>query len=72
LTRGKRIVRLMKAERFIQTLLREWPYAFVYPSSGHRSHDLQPWTYHYNAIGHTPQRLIALPSLASDSTGATC
>jgi transposase InsO family protein len=25
-----------KAERFIQTLLREWAYAFIYPSSDHR------------------------------------
>jgi transposase InsO family protein len=37
-----------KAERFIQTLLREWAYAFVYPSSEHRSRELQPWMHHYN------------------------
>ena len=37
-----------KAERFIQTLLREWAYAFVYPSSKHRTDELQPWMYHYN------------------------
>ena len=37
-----------KAERFIQTLLREWAYAFVYPSSRHRTDELQPWMYHYN------------------------
>ena len=49
-----------KAERFIQTLLREWAYAFVYPSSGHRDRELQPWMYHYNfhrphsATSHLP------------------
>lgn len=49
-----------KAERFIQTLLREWAYAFVYPSSDHRAQELQPWMYHYNfhrphsATSHRP------------------
>jgi len=49
-----------KAERFIQTLLREWAYAFIYPSSEHRSHELQPWMFHYNfhrphsATSHRP------------------
>jgi transposase InsO family protein len=37
-----------KAERFIQTLLREWAYAFVYPTSNHRADELQPWMHHYN------------------------
>jgi len=37
-----------KAERFIQTLLREWAYAFVYPSSELRLRELQPWMHHYN------------------------
>ena len=37
-----------KAERFIQTLLREWAYAFVYPTSDHRTRELEPWMYHYN------------------------
>ncbi|WP_367065129.1 IS481 family transposase [Oryzisolibacter sp. LB2S] len=37
-----------KAERFIQTLLREWAYAFVYPSSELRARELAPWMYHYN------------------------
>ena len=37
-----------KAERFIQTLLREWADAFIYPSSEHRTRQLQPWMYHYN------------------------
>jgi transposase InsO family protein len=49
-----------KAERFIQTLLREWAYAFTYPSSEHRARELQPWMYHYNfhrphcATSHRP------------------
>ena len=49
-----------KAERFIQTLLREWAYAFTYPSSSHRDRQLQPWMYHYNfhrphsATSHRP------------------
>jgi len=49
-----------KAERFIQTLLREWAYAFVYPSSDHRTRELEPWMYHYNfqrphsAVSHRP------------------
>ena len=37
-----------KAERFIQTLLREWAYAYRYPSSRHRADELQPWMHHYN------------------------
>lgn len=41
-----------KAERFIQTLLREWAYAFIYPSSDHRARESQPWMYHYNFHRH--------------------
>jgi len=36
-----------KAERFIQTALREWAYAPAYPSSDHRAADL-PWLHRYN------------------------
>jgi transposase InsO family protein len=49
-----------KAERFIQTLLREWAYAFVYPTSQHRTNELEPWMHHYNfhrphaAVSHQP------------------
>jgi len=49
-----------KAERFIQTLLREWAYAYRYPSSQHRADELQPWMHHYNfhrphsAVSHRP------------------
>lgn len=37
-----------KAERFIQTLLKEWAYAYCYPTSQHRANELQPWMHHYN------------------------
>jgi transposase InsO family protein len=49
-----------KAERFIQTLLREWAYAFIYPNSDARASELAPWMYHYNfhrphsATSHRP------------------
>ena len=49
-----------KAERFIQTLLREWAYACRYPNSDTRTAELQPWMQHYNfhrpysATGHKP------------------
>ena len=37
-----------KAERFIQTSLREWAYARPYHSSAARSHAMQPWITDYN------------------------
>lgn len=37
-----------KAERFIQTALREWAYARAYPSSEHRKAHLPNWTHMYN------------------------
>jgi transposase InsO family protein len=49
-----------KAERFIQTSLREWAYAAVYSHSGHRAAHLQPWLHRYNwhrphsALQHQP------------------
>ena len=54
-----------KAERFIQTLLREWAYAAVYNNDTHRRHALPPWLEYYNyrrphsALSHkTPASLI--------------
>ena len=47
-----------KAERFIQTLQREWAYAAAYNSSWHRRRALLPWLSYYNcrrphsALGH--------------------
>lgn len=37
-----------KAERFIQTALREWAYARAYPSSDHRTAALPLWLHRYN------------------------
>ncbi|WP_119290221.1 IS481 family transposase [Azohydromonas sediminis] len=37
-----------KAERFVQTLLREWAYAYVYPTSQHRTEELPHWIWYYN------------------------
>ena len=37
-----------KAERFIQTALREWAYARPYNTSQDRARHLQPWTHAYN------------------------
>jgi transposase InsO family protein len=47
-----------KAERFIQTMLREWAYAATYQSSDQRLVALRPWLEYYNhrrphgALGH--------------------
>ena len=47
-----------KAERFIQTMLREWAYAAVYQTSDQRREALGPWVWRYNnqrlhsALGH--------------------
>jgi transposase InsO family protein len=37
-----------KAERFIQTALREWAYAQAYPTSDHRAEQLPIWIHRYN------------------------
>jgi transposase InsO family protein len=37
-----------KAERFIQTALREWAYAQAYPTSNHRAAELPSWLHRYN------------------------
>lgn len=47
-----------KAERFIQTMLKEWAYAAVYQTSDQRQQALGPWVWRYNnqrlhsALGH--------------------
>ena len=49
-----------KAERFIQTMLREWAYAAAYQTSPQRAVALAPWLDYYNqrrphaALGHQP------------------
>lgn len=47
-----------KAERFIQTALREWAYARAYENSEHRNRDLLPWLHQYN--WHRPHGGIGL------------
>ena len=37
-----------KAERFIQTALREWAYAQAYPTSDRRADELPIWLHRYN------------------------
>jgi transposase InsO family protein len=41
-----------KAERFIQTAIREWPYARLYQNSKQRNSHLLPWIHQYNC--HRP------------------
>ena len=49
-----------KAERFIQTALREWAYACSYDNSDQRSHQLHSWLHDYNwhrphaSLNHQP------------------
>ena len=49
-----------KAERFIQTALREWAYARAYPHSDVRDAELPGWVHHYNwhrphgSLNHAP------------------
>ena len=49
-----------KAERFIQTLQREWAYSRVFQNSTERTAALEPWLTHYNfkrphgALSHKP------------------
>jgi transposase InsO family protein len=58
-----------KAERFIQTLLREWAYGRLFQTSAERTAALEPWLTHYNftrphgALSHKPpgSRLTNLP-----------
>jgi transposase InsO family protein len=47
-----------KAERFIQTSLREWAYAAVYQNSDHRKSHLNPWLHQYN--WHRPHSSLKL------------
>ncbi|MGH8795488.1 MAG: IS481 family transposase [Caldimonas sp.] len=45
-----------KAERFIQSALREWAYGFTYQNSGERTQALDRWNHHYN--WHRPHQGI--------------
>ena len=65
-----------KAERFIQTSLREWAYARAYMTSHERTAALGPWLAHYNTLrphaglAHCPPAL-RLNSLLLGSTEGT-
>ena len=52
-----------KAERFIQTCLREWLYAKPYLSSAHRAGDMSAWLHWYNH--HRPHAAIHASTPAS-------
>jgi len=58
-----------KAERFIQSALREWAYGFTYQRSAERTHALQRWNHHYN--WHRPHQGIggAVPMSRLSSNG---
>jgi transposase InsO family protein len=49
-----------KAERFIQTALREWAYAVTYQTSVERQAALQPWMHRYNH--HRPHSALGYKS----------
>lgn len=52
-TRAYRLQTNGKAERFIQSALREWAYGRTYQNSAHRTDALSSWQHHYN--WHRPQ-----------------
>ncbi len=61
-----------KAERLIQTALREWAYAQAYPTSDHRGNELPRWLHRYN--WHRPHGSLNSkpPSAGWLSPGTTC
>ena len=54
-----------KAERFIQTAIREWAYARSYQNSAERENQLDPWLHDYNF--HRPHASLKLNTPASRS-----
>lgn len=54
-----------KAERFIQTALREWAYARTYQNSDEREQELGHWLHEYNF--HRPHASLKLKTPASRS-----
>lgn len=61
-----------KAERFIQTLLREWPVRIATRAQITELRSLRPGCIITTSIGLTQPPTTCLPSLASASTGTTC
>ncbi len=61
-----------KAERFIQTAIREWAYARLYQNSSERRSYLTPWIHQYNwHRPHASLNQIMPPSPDQDSTSTT-
>ena len=59
-----------KAERFIQTALREWAYATHWPDSDQRNLSLAPWNHYYNH--HRPHgSLNYQPPISRSEPGTT-
>jgi len=59
-----------KAERFIQTALREWAYAKHWQDSDQRDHHLLPWTDYYNR--HRPHGSLGYkPPISRSEAGTT-
>jgi transposase InsO family protein len=60
-----------KAERFIQTALREWAYATAFDTSEQRRAELPRWLHRYN--WHRPHAIseASRPSAGSPSPGKT-
>jgi transposase InsO family protein len=59
-----------KAERFIQTALREWAYAKHWTDSAERDAHLQPWIHYYNY--HRPHGSLAYkPPISRSDAGTT-
>ncbi len=56
-----------KAERFIQTAIREWAYARRYESFCSRLAHLRPWTHQYTGIDRMPPSISSHPAAACDS-----
>jgi transposase InsO family protein len=56
-----------KAERFIQTALREWAYAQAYPTSDRRAEELPHWPHRYNWHRLKSQTHISSLGLAEDN-----
>ncbi|HEY0231949.1 MAG TPA: IS481 family transposase [Dokdonella sp.] len=57
-----------KAERFIQSALREWAYAATYQTSAHRLAALDDWLHHYNC--HRPHTALnGLPPISRLPSG---
>jgi len=47
-----------KAERFVQTSLREWAYARAYQTSDHRAAELPHWLHRYNRASEHPSGYV--------------